>query len=87
MLASAGLKGLPIATPSICLYIRLLKLNSTPQVAISMSSLKVSSGSGGQSISLQYKASAQVLSRGTLVNRLLMTNEHKNVLESPSFRS
>ena len=49
MFAKAGPKGLSIATPSNCLYIWLLKLNSTPRVAISINSLKVSSGNGGQS--------------------------------------
>ena len=49
MFANAGPKGLPIATPSNYLYIWLLKLNSTSHVAISISSLNVSSGNGGQS--------------------------------------
>ena len=83
MFANAGPKGLPIATPSNCLYIWLLKLTSTPRVAISINSLNVSSGNGGQSRCPRYKASAQismVSSNGTLVNRLPMSKEHRNDL-------
>ena len=38
--ARAGPRGLPIATPSICLYVMLLKLNSTEVVAVFISSIK-----------------------------------------------
>ena len=83
MFVKAGPKGLPIAIPSNCLCIRLLKLNSTPRVAISINSMEVSSENGGQSRSPRYKALAQipmVSSNGTFVNRLLMSKEHRNVL-------
>ena len=83
MFANAGPKGLPIATPSNCLFIWLLKLNSTPRVAISINSLNVSSGNGGQSRGPRYKALAQISmisSNGTFVNRLLMSKEHRNDL-------
>ena len=63
MLANTGPKGLPITTPSNCSYIWLLKLNSIPRVAISINSLKVFSGNGGQSRPHRYKASAQIARR------------------------
>ena len=40
MLAKAGPSGEPIATPSVCLYMMSLKLNSTPDVALFISSMK-----------------------------------------------
>ena len=40
MLAKAGPSGEPIATPSVCLYMMSLKLNSTPDVALFISSIK-----------------------------------------------
>ena len=40
MLAKAGPRGEPIATPSVCLYMMLLKLNSTPDMALFISSMK-----------------------------------------------
>ena len=40
MFARAGPKKLPIVTPSICLYLILLKLNSTKVVAVFISSIK-----------------------------------------------
>ena len=49
MFANTSPKGLAITTPFNCLYIWLLKLNSTPRVAISIDSQNVSSGNGGQS--------------------------------------
>ena len=47
MLARAGPKGDPIATPSICLCIILLKLNSTEHVAVCINSTKILRGKGG----------------------------------------
>ena len=44
MLTSAGPKKEPMATPSICQYMTLLKLNSTDLVAVCISSIKSSSG-------------------------------------------
>ena len=83
MFGKAIPRGLPITTPSNCLYIWLLKLNSTPCVAISINSMKLSSGNRGQSRSPGYKASAKnpiVSSIGTLVSGLLMSTEQRNVL-------
>ena len=39
MFANAGPSGEPIATPSVCLYIVSLKLNSTDDVALSKNSI------------------------------------------------
>ena len=39
MFANAGSRGEPIATPSVCLYIVSLKLNSTDDVELSISSI------------------------------------------------
>ena len=44
MLANTGPKEEPMATPSICPYIALLKLNSTDLVAVCISSIKTSHG-------------------------------------------
>ena len=44
MLASAGPKVEPMVTPSICLYMTLLKFNLTDLVAVWMSSIKSSRG-------------------------------------------
>jgi len=53
MLASTGPGGLPIAMPSVCLYVVLLKLNSTEDVAVLISSIKMFLGkSGGMSLQL-----------------------------------
>ena len=40
-------RGEPIATPSICRCIMLLKLNSTEEVAVCISSTKTARGKGG----------------------------------------
>ena len=40
MLAKTGPSGEPIATPSVSLYMMLLKLKSTPDVALFISSMK-----------------------------------------------
>ena len=90
MLAKAGPSGEPIATPSVCLYMMLLKLNSTPDVALFISSMKTALEiSGCASESLQYKTSAQILmvsSSGTFVKRLEMSKEHmKRLLASLEF--
>ena len=47
MLAKAGPSGDPIATPSVCLYIVLLKLNSTEDVALFINSTNTSFGMSG----------------------------------------
>ena len=44
MLAKAGPSGDPIATPSVCLFIVLLKLNSTEDVALFINSTNTSFG-------------------------------------------
>ena len=40
MLAKAGTSVEPIATPSVCLYMMSLNLNSTPDVALFISSME-----------------------------------------------
>ena len=73
MFANAGPSGEHIATPSICLYIVLLKLNSTDDVALSISAINTAWGMGGAEERSLYKASAYmpiVSLRGTLINRL-----------------
>ena len=80
MFANAGPSGEPIATPSVCLYIVSLKLNSMDDVALSISSINIAWGMGGVEEGSLYKASAHmpiVSLRGTLVNRLEMSNKHK----------
>jgi len=42
MFANAGPSGEPVATPSICRYMLLLKLNSTDEVASCINSTKMS---------------------------------------------
>ena len=77
MFTNAGPSGEPIATPSVCLYIVSLKLNSTDDVALSISSIDTAWGMGGAEEGSLYKASAHMLIvslRGTLVNRLRMSN-------------
>ena len=59
MLTKAGPSGEPTATPSVCLYMMSLKLNSTPDVALFISSMKTALKINGcASKSSQYKASA-----------------------------
>ena len=58
MLAKAGPSGEPIAIPSVCLYMMSLKLNSTADVALFISSMKTALKINGcVSESSQYKAS------------------------------
>ena len=45
--SNAGPSGKPIATPSVCLFIVSLKLNSTDDVALSISSINTAWGMGG----------------------------------------
>ena len=47
MFANAEPSGEPIATPSVCLYIVSLKLNSTDDVALSISSINTAWGMVG----------------------------------------
>ena len=79
MLVKAKPNGEPIATPSVCLYMISLKLNSTPDVALFISSMKTALEINGcASESLQYKACAQMLmvsSSGTFVKRLEISKE------------
>ena len=42
MLPSTGPKGEPMATPSICWYVMMLKLNSTALVTVCISSIETS---------------------------------------------
>ena len=90
MIAKAGPSGEPIAIPSVCFYMMSLKLNSTPNVALFISSMNTALEiSGCASESSQCKASAQmfmVSSSGTFVKRLEMSKEHmKRLLESLEF--
>ena len=52
MLAKAGPSGDPIATPSVCLYMVLLKLNSTEDVALFINSTNTSFGMTGRELGL-----------------------------------
>ena len=62
MFANAGPSGEPMATPSICRYMLLLKLNSTEEVASCINSMKMSRGKDGcDKTLLLYRASAQIL--------------------------
>ena len=47
MLAETGPSRLPIAIPSVCRYIVLLKLNLTPPVAVCISSISTAVGKSG----------------------------------------
>ena len=80
MLARAGRKGDSIATPSICLCIILLKLNSTEHVAVCINSTNILRRKGGGVRTLLYRASAQisiVSARGTSVKRLETSKEQR----------
>ena len=66
-------KGEPIATPSICRCVILLKLSSTEEVAVCIRSTKTARGKGGGVSSPLCRASAQismVSANGTLAKRL-----------------
>ena len=72
MLARDEPGGEPIATPSICRFIISLKLNSTEEVAVCISSTKITQGKEGGVSSPLYRASGQILrvpASGTLVRR------------------
>ena len=81
MFANAGPSGKPTATPSICRYMLLLKLNSTEEVASCINSTKMSRGKGGFGKTLLlYRASARICmvsASGTLVKRLEMSKEQR----------
>jgi len=81
MFANAGPSGEPMATPSICRYMLLLKLNSTEEVPSCINSTKMSRGkSGFGKTLLLYRASAQICmvsASGTLVKRLEMSMEQR----------
>ena len=86
MFANARPSGELMATPSICRYMLLLKLNSTEEVASYINSTKMSRGKDGFGKTLLlYRASAQICmvsASGTLVKRLKMskkTEEGKKV--------
>ena len=81
MFANAGPIGKPIANPSVCLYIVSLKLNSTDDEALSISSINAAWEIRGVEEGSLDKASAHmpiVSLRGTLVNWLEMSNEQMN---------
>ena len=80
ILAKAGPRGLPIATPSFCWYISLLKLNSIERVAVSIGSMNTSSGNGELLSLLRYKASAHILVvslKGTFVKTTNVERAHE----------
>ena len=65
MLSKAGPSGEPIATPSVCLYMISLKLNSTPDVALFISSIKTAfeiSGCASESSQYNRNISSQYIS-------------------------
>ena len=73
MFANAGPSGEPIANSSVCLNIVSLKLNSTHDVALSITSINTAWGMGGVEKESLYKASAHmpiISLRGTLENRI-----------------
>ena len=85
MFANAGPSGEPMATPSICRYMLLLKLNSIEEVASCINSTKMSRGKDGCGKTLlSYRASAQICmvsASGTLVKRLEMLKEQRKTEE------
>ena len=88
MLAEPRPSGEHIATPSVCLYMILLKLNFTPGVSLFINAMKTTLEINVcASWPSQYKASAQILivfSRWTFVKRLEMSKESmKILLEAP----
>jgi len=80
-----GLSGEPMATPSICRYMLLLKLNSTEEVASCINLTKMLRGNDGFGKTLLlYRASAQICmvsASGTLVKRLEMSKEKRKTEE------
>ena len=75
-------KEIPMATPSICWYMKLSKLNSTDLVALHTSQQNMSLKKLGGVKLLLYIASVQILiisSSVTLVNKLLMSKEQTKV--------
>ena len=85
MFATAGPSGEPMATPSICRYMLLLKLNSTEEVASCINSTKMSCGKDGFGKTLLlYRASVQICmvsASGTLVKRLRMSKGQRKTEE------
>ena len=84
MLAKAGPSNEPIATPSVCSNMVLLKLNSIPDAALFITSIKTALEINGCAFKLlQNKSSAHmliVLSSGMLIKRLEMSNEQMKIL-------
>ena len=73
-------RGEPIATPSICRCIVLLKLNSTEELAVCISSTKTARGKRGGVSSPLYRASAQILivsASGILVKKLQTSQQQR----------
>jgi len=85
MFANARPSVEPMATPSICRYMLLLKLNSTEEVASCINSTKVSLGKDGFGKTLLlHRASEQICmvsASGTLVKRLEMSKEQRKTEE------
>ena len=76
MLARAGPSGLPMATPSICLYMILLKLNFTKLVAMFMS-LMITFFPCLKKLIRSYITSPHIVStNGIFVKKLAMSKEH-----------
>ena len=78
MLARDGPRGEPIATPSICRCIILIKLNSTEEVAVCISSTKTARGKGGRVSSPSYRALAQM----SMVSVAFLLMFHSQILRS-----
>jgi len=85
MFANAGPSSEPMATPSICRYMLLLKLNSTEEVVSCINSTKMSRGKDGFGKTLLlYRASGQICivsASATLVKRLEMSKEQRKTEE------
>ena len=66
MLAKAGTSGDPIATPFVCLYIELLKLNSTENVALFINSTNTSFGMSGCKSNCRIQTDFDGFSKGNV---------------------
>ena len=84
MLAKAGTSGDPMATSSVCLYMVLLKLNSTEDVALFINSTNTSFGMTDWESDWSQEAFEQnlmVSSKETFVNKLDTSKEQMKTLE------
>ena len=87
MLAKAGPSGDPIATLFVCLYVVLLKLNSTGDVALFINSTNTSFRMSGWESDWSWRVSEQIFmvsSRGTFLNKLETSKQYLKTLGSMS---